>query len=96
MLIQKLWQVAWDQWDHWNDVIHQHENLVTIDVAVITTHMQEELATGAQGILRREGHLFQEHCIVMAYREEPRMVIYDVSVESGTHCKVNTMISHHR
>jgi hypothetical protein len=26
MIIQKLWQVAWDEWDHRNEVLHKREN----------------------------------------------------------------------
>jgi hypothetical protein len=45
ILIQKLWQVLCDQCDHWNDILHQNQNLVTISEAVvITTNVQEELS----------------------------------------------------
>jgi hypothetical protein len=29
LLIKTLWDVAWDQWDHRNDEVHNKENLVT-------------------------------------------------------------------
>jgi hypothetical protein len=39
------------QWDHWNDILHQHENLVTLaEAAVITAIVQEELAIGIQDV----------------------------------------------
>jgi hypothetical protein len=45
MLVQKLWQVARDQWDHMNDIFHRDENMVMPEEsAAITTHVQEELA----------------------------------------------------
>jgi hypothetical protein len=33
-LIQKIWQVAWDQWEHRNAILHNSENLVTQAEAV--------------------------------------------------------------
>jgi hypothetical protein len=46
---------------------HMHVDMVTIaGTSVITTHMQDELAGGTQGILRRDIYLFQEHRLVMA------------------------------
>jgi hypothetical protein len=57
--------LTWDQREHWNDVLHKHENLVTVtEVAVITTCMQEELATGIKGILRSDRCIFQERRVV--------------------------------
>jgi lipopolysaccharide biosynthesis glycosyltransferase len=42
MLIQKLWQVAWDQLDHRNEILDQHENLVTLaEATVIAACVQE-------------------------------------------------------
>jgi hypothetical protein len=29
LLIQKIWDVAWDQWDHRNEVVHKQNNLVS-------------------------------------------------------------------
>jgi hypothetical protein len=31
LLIQKSWEVGWDQWGRRNEVIHRQENLVTIE-----------------------------------------------------------------
>jgi hypothetical protein len=49
MLIQKLWQVTWD---HRNEILHRHENLITLVEAssgdVIATRVQEELVIGMQ------------------------------------------------
>jgi hypothetical protein len=67
MLIQKLWQVAWDQWDHRNEILHRHKNLVTLaEAAVITTPVQEKLVIGIQGILSGDKYLFQEHRVATA------------------------------
>jgi hypothetical protein len=67
MLILKLWEVVWYQWDHMNDILHQHKNMVMlVEAAVITTRVQEELAIGIQGILSGGKYLFQEHHAAMA------------------------------
>jgi hypothetical protein len=28
-IIQKLWNIAWDLWEHWNGILHKNENQVT-------------------------------------------------------------------
>jgi hypothetical protein len=58
-LIQKIWQVAWDQWEHMNVIIHNSENLVTQSV-MIAYRVQMELETGMQGLLQRDRYLFDD------------------------------------
>jgi hypothetical protein len=29
LLIQKLWEVAWGQWENRNEVVHRQDNLIT-------------------------------------------------------------------
>jgi hypothetical protein len=31
LLIHKLWEVAWDQWNLCNEVVHRRENIITIE-----------------------------------------------------------------
>jgi hypothetical protein len=53
VLIQKIWQVTWDQWEHMNMILHNSENLVTqAEAGVITSRVQMELETGIQGLLQ--------------------------------------------
>jgi hypothetical protein len=67
MLIQQIWQVVWYQWDHRNNILHWHKNLVTLaEVAVIANRVQEELAIGIQGIRSYDKYLFQEHRVTTA------------------------------
>jgi hypothetical protein len=57
-----FWQVAWDQWEHSNAVLHKSENLVTqTEVAMITYRVQMELETGIQGLLQGDRYLFDDH-----------------------------------
>jgi hypothetical protein len=53
-LIQKLWDVAWDMWDHRNRVLHQ-EHSVARDLQI-----QDEFATGSVGLAREAKLLSQE------------------------------------
>jgi hypothetical protein len=42
--IQNIWQVAWDQWEHRNAILHNSENLVTqAEAVMITSRFQMEL-----------------------------------------------------
>jgi hypothetical protein len=42
--IQKIWQVAWDQWEHRNAILHNSENLVTqAEAVMIASRVQMEL-----------------------------------------------------
>jgi hypothetical protein len=36
-IIQKIWQVAWDQWKHRNVILHNSDNLVTQAESVMIT-----------------------------------------------------------
>lgn len=50
-LIRKLWDVAWDQWDHRNHVLHETENVVTHDERETTAlQIRREFLTG-KGLL---------------------------------------------
>jgi hypothetical protein len=61
-LIQKIWQVAWDQWEHRNAILHNSENLVTqADAVMIVSRVQLELETGIQGLLQGNRYLFDDH-----------------------------------
>ncbi len=28
-LVKKLWDIAWDLWEHWNGVLHEQQNVVS-------------------------------------------------------------------
>jgi hypothetical protein len=61
-LIQKIWQVAWDQWEHSNAIIHSSENLVTQEESVmIASRAQMELETRIQVLLQGDRYLFDDH-----------------------------------
>jgi hypothetical protein len=43
-LIQKIWQVAWDQWEHRNEILHKSKNLITqAEATMISSWVQMEL-----------------------------------------------------
>jgi hypothetical protein len=61
-LIQKIWQVAWDQWEHRNAILHNYENLVTqAESVMIAYRVQMELETGIQGLLQGDRYLLDDH-----------------------------------
>jgi Fe-S cluster biosynthesis and repair protein YggX len=62
VLIQKILQVAWDQWEHRNAILHNSENLVTqAEAVMITSRVQMELETGIQGLLQGDKYLIYNH-----------------------------------
>jgi hypothetical protein len=61
-LIQKIWQVTWDQWEHRNAILHNSENLVTqAEAVMIASRVQMELETRIQGLLQGDRYLFDDH-----------------------------------
>jgi hypothetical protein len=47
LLIQKMWEVAWDQWEHHTEVVHRQENLVSMmELVNINTWIHEDFRLG--------------------------------------------------
>jgi Fe-S cluster biosynthesis and repair protein YggX len=60
-LIQKILQVAWDQWEHRNVILHNSKNLVTqTESVMIASRVQMELETGIQGLLQSNRYRFDD------------------------------------
>jgi hypothetical protein len=64
-LIQKLWDVAWDMWDHRNRVLHDQEHSVARDLQI--QQITDEFATGSVGLAREllsqeDYNLFSNDC----------------------------------
>jgi hypothetical protein len=56
-----MWKVAWDQWEHTNEILHKSENLVTqAEAVMIASRVQMELETGIQGLLQGDKYLFDD------------------------------------
>jgi hypothetical protein len=61
-LIQKIWQVAWDQWEHRNAILHNSENIITqAESVMIASRVQMELEIGIHGLLQGDRYLFDDH-----------------------------------
>ena len=59
-LIRKLWEVAWDQWEHRNGILHGNENFVTLDeVESIELQVRREFDTGRGPLPTTDSHLFK-------------------------------------
>jgi hypothetical protein len=62
VFIHKMWQVAWDQWEHRNAILHNSKNLITqVESVMIASRVQMELETGIQGLLQGDRYLFDDH-----------------------------------
>jgi hypothetical protein len=47
LLIQKIWGVAWGQWEHRNKVVHKKETLVThVEAYKLNGWIREEIRIG--------------------------------------------------
>jgi hypothetical protein len=58
-LIQKLWDVAWDLWEHRNGIVHAKENAETLhNMAEIDGEIRAQHLRGPQGLAQRDHHLF--------------------------------------
>jgi hypothetical protein len=60
-LIQKLWDVAWDMWDHRNRVLHDQEHSVARDLQI--QQITDEFATGSVGLAREAKPLLRRTTI---------------------------------
>jgi hypothetical protein len=61
-LVQKIWQVTWDQWEYRNVILHNSEKLFTqAEAVMIASWVQMELETGIQGLLQGDRYLFDDH-----------------------------------
>jgi hypothetical protein len=58
-LIQKLWDVAWDLWEHRNGIVHAKENAETLhNMAAIDEEIRAQHLQGPHGLAQRDHYLF--------------------------------------
>jgi hypothetical protein len=57
-LIQKLWDIAWDMWDHRNRVLHETEHSVAHELQ--TQQITDQFLLGAAGLPRKARALFSK------------------------------------
>jgi ribonuclease HI len=56
-LIKKLWGVAWDMWEHRNDILHNSDTPAKLRrIAQANLRIEEEFDTGIEGLLPRDKH----------------------------------------
>ena len=67
-LIQKLQMVAWDMWDHRNNVLHNDplRHHLQDDLLAATAAIAEEWETGTRGLLPQDRFLFRDRAKVEA------------------------------
>jgi hypothetical protein len=71
-LIQKLWEVAWDMWEHRNGILHDKEQSIILQN--LHTDIREEFARGSDGLAQEVKTLFIKGCeAVLAKPVEVKM-----------------------
>ena len=59
-LIRKSWEVAWDQWEHRNGILHDKDNAVSFEeIERITLNIRQEFATGRCQLPKGDAYLFR-------------------------------------
>lgn len=58
LIIRKLWEVAWDMWEHRNGILHQKDNAVKHQVTDL--ELRRLFAVGPRKVLRRDRRLFEK------------------------------------
>jgi putative intracellular protease/amidase len=56
-LVQKLWDVAWDQWEHRNHVLHDQDTSIANDIQ--TQAIKDQFALGSAGLLPEVRRMFR-------------------------------------
>jgi hypothetical protein len=85
-LIQKILQVACDQWENRNAILHNSDNLFTqAEAVMIASQVQMELETGIQGLLQGDIYLFDEHRVTKStkWTVDSQVSWLDTVVEAG-------------
>jgi hypothetical protein len=69
LLIQKLFDVAWDQWEHKNEVVHQTKNLVThTEAEQLNGWIREAIRTERRLISVGDQYLFRNIMVDLAFQ----------------------------
>jgi hypothetical protein len=69
LLIQKIWNVDWDQWDHGNEVRHKQDSLVSQPEAEqLNGWIHEVIRIGSGKVLLGNNHLFRDILVDAAFK----------------------------
>ena len=59
-LIQKLWDISWDLWEHRFGIVHAKENEATFHhMPAVDQEIRTQFNRGPNGLHQRDHHLFQ-------------------------------------
>jgi hypothetical protein len=59
-LIQKLWDISWDLWEHRIGIVHSKENETTLhNMAFVDREIRQQFVRGSSRLHQRDHHLFQ-------------------------------------
>jgi hypothetical protein len=69
LLIQKIWDVAWNQWEHIDEVVHKKENLFTQEEAEkLNVWIRKAIRIGQRLVLAGEKYLFHNMMVDSAFQ----------------------------
>jgi hypothetical protein len=69
LLIQKLWDVAWNQWEHRNEEVYKTENLVTqVEAEQLNGWIREAIRIGQGLVLAGDRYLFRNMTVDSAFQ----------------------------
>jgi hypothetical protein len=69
LLIQKLWEVAWDPWEHCNEVVHKKDNVVTQEEAEqLKGWVRKAIRIGQGLVLTGDQYLFHNITVDSAFK----------------------------
>jgi hypothetical protein len=59
-LIQKLWEIAWDMWEHRNGILHDKDQ--SIILTALNDDIRDEFRRGYKGLPKETQSLFRQGC----------------------------------
>jgi hypothetical protein len=73
-LIHKTWEVAWDQWEHRNRILHDNATIVTIEeIERIKLTICQEFSTGCCQLPKADTYLFKGNVEEILRRKVPQL-----------------------
>jgi hypothetical protein len=69
LLIHNIWDVAWDKWEHINEVVHKQDNLVSqAELEQLNGWIHEAIQIGSGMVLVGDYHLFRDISVDSAFK----------------------------
>jgi len=83
-LIRKTWEVAWDQWEHRNGILHGNSTIVTFEeIERIELNIRQEFSTGRCQLPKADAYLFRGTVEKILRRKVPQLRNWLEQVEAA-------------